>query len=636
MLKTTILFFTLTLSLTISCFIVNAQRVTITIAGNGIADYNGDNRAARLTTLTPFDVCADHQGNIYISDAGSARIRKMDVRTGIITTIAGGGTSEAEGIPATNAALSPKYLCIDHIGNLYVSTGDKIRKVDAITGLISTIAGSTMGSGVDGDPATAVPLANPMGICIDDTGNIYIAEYGNNRIRKYNASTGILTTIAGTGVLGYSGDGGLAMLAHLYHPTTISCNSAGGIYFSDNVSMSNVIRKINMFSGAITTVAGPGTFDTTITYGTPALTTLLGSITGMCTNSSGNVYFNEISCSCRDLDIMSDTINIVGGNFYSQSYTDDTTSPYAHMNTPYGLNFDYADNLYIADYGNNRVRKLIKATHNPSFAYGRGQSIEVCSGLAISITNQLAITDADSGQVEHWTIIAAPVHGSITGFSISSNTSFGPGRLTRPSEVTYTPSASYLGMDSIKVRISDGMTSEITTIYIQVVSPPDPGKIFGDSVICKGLTYVFTGSVSEGIWSFANPIAIITPAGVRTISEGVDTLVYTVSNGACTSSVVKRIRIKECLPTGLDPLAASKINIFPNPATSTLNIESTSGQIDDMTVEITDIMGQLRSKDCTITSKPNSGKTQIDISHLPSGIYFIRINNTEIRKFTKH
>ena len=214
--------------------------IITTIAGNGIAGYSGDGGLATNAELNnPYGVAVDSNGNIYIADTNNNRIRKVNSTTGIITTIAGNGTAgySGDGGLATNAELYYPYgVAVDSNGNIYIADtyNNRIRKVNSTTGIITTIAGNgTAGYSGDGGPATNAQLNYPYGVAVDSSGNIYIADTDNNRIRKVNSTTGIITTIAGNGNPGYSGDGGPATNAELYDPSGVAVDSNGNIYIAD-------------------------------------------------------------------------------------------------------------------------------------------------------------------------------------------------------------------------------------------------------------------------------------------------------------------------------------------------------------------------------------------------------------------
>jgi len=216
---------------------LNAQRITVTIAGTGIPGYTGDGVPGKQTMIGgAYDVCMDKAHNIYYTDMYNRRVRKISAQNGTVTTIAGGGTSFSEGIPATNASLYPRNMCIDAAGNIYVvSYSDHVRKIDAVSHTITTVAGTwANGYGGDGGPATAARFNSIAGICTDNTGNIYLVDKDNNCVRRVDAGTGIVTTAAGKALIpGYTGDGGPATAATLNYPLSICMNSAGDIFFAD-------------------------------------------------------------------------------------------------------------------------------------------------------------------------------------------------------------------------------------------------------------------------------------------------------------------------------------------------------------------------------------------------------------------
>ncbi len=222
---------------------VNASGVISTISG-GIYGLGGDGGPATAAEyISILDIAVDGAGNIYIADFYANRVRKIDA-SGMVSTFAGGGSSSGEGIPATSAVLSgPQGLAVDGSGNVYIanSSDHQVRKVNA-AGLITTIAGNgTAGTSGDGGAATAAELRSPRGLVVDNSGNIYISDDQANNLRKIDAS-GIITTIAGTGTAGYSGDGGSPLLADFNIPTGVTVDGTGNIYIVDGDN--NVVRKV--------------------------------------------------------------------------------------------------------------------------------------------------------------------------------------------------------------------------------------------------------------------------------------------------------------------------------------------------------------------------------------------------------
>src|ERR1700751_4501787 len=230
-----------------------------TVAGNGTSGFSGDNGAAATASLSePFGVAVDAVGNLYIADTSNHRIRKVDA-SGVITTVAGNGTEgfSGDGGPATSAALNtPIGVAVDVAGNLYIadSFNNRIRKVNA-TGIITTVAGNG-DARFSGDHAAATngSLRAPFGVAVDKVGNVYIADTSNQRIRKVDAS-GTITTVAGNGTEGFSGDGGPAAQARLNFPTGVTVDRAGNLFITDQSN--NRIRKVST-AWVIITVAGNG------------------------------------------------------------------------------------------------------------------------------------------------------------------------------------------------------------------------------------------------------------------------------------------------------------------------------------------------------------------------------------------
>ena len=237
---------------------INTLGIISTICGTGIAGYSGDSGPAILAQIdTPVGICIDTSNNIYFSD-NNFRIRKINT-LGIISTIAGGGSSGlGDGGLATDAQITNSFgIVCDTSNNIYFSDSgnQRIRKINT-SGIISTICGTgTYGFSGDGGLATLAKISQPAGLYIDTSNNIYFSDSGNQRIRKINAS-GIISTICGTGIGGYNGDSILASTAQIYFPYGLYIDTSNNIYFSDYNN--NRIRKINT-SGIISTIAGIGT-----------------------------------------------------------------------------------------------------------------------------------------------------------------------------------------------------------------------------------------------------------------------------------------------------------------------------------------------------------------------------------------
>jgi pimeloyl-ACP methyl ester carboxylesterase len=268
-----------------------------TVAGDGTAGYSGDGGAATSAEInTPYGVVVDSAGNIYIADYGNQRIRKVTVSTGIISTVAGNGIVgySGDGGAATSAELdSPTGVALDRAGNIYIADlgNYRIRKVTVSTGKISTVAGDGIqGYSGDGGPATSAELYYAVGVAVDTAGNIYIADVVNERIRKVTAATGIINTVAGDGAGGYSGDGGPATSAELNSPWNVAVDAADNIYISD-VSNQRT-RKVTASTGKISTVAGDGTSGYSGDGGA-ATSAELDYPYGVAVDSAGDIYIAD-------------------------------------------------------------------------------------------------------------------------------------------------------------------------------------------------------------------------------------------------------------------------------------------------------------------------------------------------------
>ena len=337
---------------------VNANGTISTFAGNGEGGFSSDGGAATAAELNiPIAVAADALGNVFIVDSGNNRIRKVD-GNGVISTVAGNGTAgySGDGGLAINATLNnPGGIAVDAAGNLYISDTQNhcIRKVDA-DGIISTVAGTgSFGFSGDGGLAINATLYFPAGLALDISGNLYVADRRNSRIRKVSAS-GIITTVVGNGTQGFSGDGGQASNASISQPVALAVDTGGNLYVVDQGSLR--IRKVDP-SGVIITIAGGGT-PGFIGDGGPATKTELNYPTSTAFDSVGNLYIADAGNNrIRKVDA-GGIISTVAGNGSPGSSGDGGQATDAELNFPVGVAFDSSDDLYIADTNNYRIRKV--------------------------------------------------------------------------------------------------------------------------------------------------------------------------------------------------------------------------------------------------------------------------------------
>jgi large repetitive protein len=316
----------------------------------------------------PYSVAVDGAGNLYIAESGHDRIRKVTASTGLISTLVGNGSAEYSGDngPASKATLNtPTSVTLDGAGNVYIAdTGNNaIRKVTAATGIITTIAGNgTPGFGGDNGPARSAVLDSPMGVTVDAGGNIYIADTANQRIRKITLSTGKIDTVAGDGFLsgdgtgGYSGDNGPATSAELNQPYAVAVDSAGDMYIPD--SGNNRIRKVST-SGTITTYAGDGLAGFGGDNG-PATSAYLKQPSGVVVDPAGNLYIADTENSAiRKVSSKTNEIISVAVTGLGVTLAPGSQDPLdVTLYAPAGMGIDSKGDVFVADYLNMLIKEM--------------------------------------------------------------------------------------------------------------------------------------------------------------------------------------------------------------------------------------------------------------------------------------
>jgi sugar lactone lactonase YvrE len=328
--------------------------IIASVAGNGQWIYRGDGGLATQSPLfLPMGGAADATGNLYLCDSNNQRIRFVNAGTGIISTVAGDGNAGfgGDGGLAVNAQLNtPADVRLDGAGNFYIadSANHAIRMVNAATGIIWTIAGIGGESGYSGDGglATVAHLAYPSGIAFDGNHTLYISDTGNNAIRKVDLTTGIITTVAGTGTAGYSGDGGPATSGQLNYPWGIALGGDGSVYVAD--LSNNRIRKVSP-AGVITTVVGTGARG----YGGDggqATQAELNVPAGVLMDVAGNLYVADSGNQLvRKVSATTGVIETIAGVPGGGQPVAGVPANTAGLDGPYALWLDGPGNLYIAD-----------------------------------------------------------------------------------------------------------------------------------------------------------------------------------------------------------------------------------------------------------------------------------------------
>ena len=520
---------------------VNSQTIA-TIAGIGVAGFSGDHGpaiAAKIDYAT--SIIADPLGNLLFADINNNCIRKISI-TGIITTIAGSPSGVSgfygDGGPASVSLLyHPQDLAFDDAGNLYIADGgnQRVRKINT-AGIISTFAGTgTAGFSGDGLAATSAKFWCPFYVCTDHYGNVYVSDNQNQRVRKINAA-GIVTTVVGNGVAGDSGDGSTGPFAEISYPGGIKVDVAKSLYIAE---YSNRIRKIDSF-GVVSTIIGSGAAGFSGDDG-PGAIALLHQPIGLIFDPLGNIIFNDVqNHRVRKVDASTGIITTIAGDGTAGYSGDGMNATAAELNFPPGLCLDIHGNLIIADGQNFRIRK-VGNNHRPIFAGSNTQSISFCEGESgVSIDTLLSVIDSDAGQTETWSVAQNPLHGTLSVvWSITST-----GGLLTPAGTTYTPFAGYIGNDSFKVNVSDGQAIDTTTVYVTINPTTSLPAIVGPDTVCYpgAPATIYTDAISGGVWTVSNAHAVISSLGELVgISSGIDTVVYSYSSSCGSVSASRTI-----------------------------------------------------------------------------------------------
>ena len=366
-------------------FKVSVAGTITVVAGNGASGFSGDGGAATLASLAqPYAVAVDSASppNIYIADRSNCVVRKVTASTGIITTIAGIGNScsySGDTGKGTAAQLYyPQGLALDGLGNLYISDYQNcvVRRVVLATDIITTFAGNhTCGYTGDGGGAASAELYFPIGVSVDSANNLYISDSGNYVIRMVTKATNKISTIAGNHTAGFSGDGGLATSAELNYPAGIGVNGAGtAVTFADYTN-----QRIRQFTvgGNITTVAGTGAacvFPNACGEGGAAISAQLYNPYGLAVNSAGKIYFANQSNNVVDSFSVNGNLSVAAGNHSGTVETLISGVPWngVELNNPYQIATDAAGDVFIADSGNNIVRKAVKSSGLVNIFAGNG------------------------------------------------------------------------------------------------------------------------------------------------------------------------------------------------------------------------------------------------------------------------
>lgn len=502
-------------------------QIITTIAGTGTGGFSGDGgdaTSARIG-LTHY-ITIDKFGNYYFNDFNGCRIRKVNA-TGVISTVAGNGSIGfgGDGGAATVAILKyPEGIVCDTAGNIFIADHQnfRIRKVDIASGNISTVAGNG-GGGDSGDGGQATSaMFIPDDIHFDKNGNLYLTDGTHNKIRRISLS-GIISTFAGTGTLGFSGDGGVATAANLSNPTSLTIDDTGNVYIVDGGLR---VRRIDTF-GFINTVIGNGIG----VYSGDGIAATAAQLAPQCVTCFQNTIFvSDTNERIRKIDI-SGIIHTVAGIGTAGYGGDGSSATTARINRPFGIDIDACGNIYFVDVLNYRIRKI---TYPPILTT---PTISLSGALAYPVGSTVTVTAAVGSAGSSYTI-----HWLNHGLEFTTT--------TVPS-VTYT-------------------------------KPPGTDTI----------------------------TAHIVPTG-----------------WGCWDSTTSSQHVVTADATGLSGITQPWCMVYPNPATNTIFIAAAERVID---VEVENFLGQI------VKSKSAGSKqTKIDVADLPRGIYVVKVNGIYVQKILK-
>jgi trimeric autotransporter adhesin len=349
------------LSLSLSAFAGTAPAQDFRIIDRFAGGSNGDGGPAAGATLNPNDLVVDAVGNVFIADTGNHRIRKVDAVTGFISTVAGTGVAgySGDGGPATEADLSgPVDVEIDAVGNLYISDrgNQRVRKVDVVTGIITTVAGTgSPGFSGDNGPATSAQLNSPGGVAVDSDGSIYIADTSNNRIRKVLPGGGI-RTYAGNGTFGFAGDGGPASSARLALPADVTIGPVGDLYIADFANQR--VRVVHKSTERIFTAAGSGQFS--ICDNVVPEEACFRNPLAVVYDPTENVLFlaDAANHRVRRIPLSSGIVTTIAGTGVNGYNGDGILAAEAWLEGPSGVGVHPTLGVFIGDQFNHRVRRV--------------------------------------------------------------------------------------------------------------------------------------------------------------------------------------------------------------------------------------------------------------------------------------
>ncbi len=489
--------------------------LTTTVAGTGLTSgSSGDGGPANLAQLaSPLAVAVDPQGNYFISDSQNHVIREVVAATGNIVTVAGNGTPgfSGDGGPAISAQFSVAHsIAVDGAGNLYIADGPngRVRMVDS-TGVISTFAGNgSYGWTGDGGLATSASLFYPSGVSVDSIGNVFIADYGNATVRMVSAASHIIKTVAGYGVNGFGnfpGQGGPAFQALLGMPYAVTTDESGNLFFSD------------LGMGTINKVGRDGIIHTVVSnVATASLTT----------DPAGNLYYADYRNNVISKLLPDGTVAAIAGTGTAGYAGDGGPGVVAQFNQPYGIAIDSSANIYVADYANQVIRKLSPVAA-PNAIVVNGASdlyVPVAQGEVVSVFgNNIGFSALATAQPNANGIFAT----QFAGTTVTFNGIPAPILVTGPTYVSVVVPYALSGVTSASVVVKQA--GQITGTAGIPVAGVSPGIFTGNSTGINGGLAVLNAdgtvnSAANGAVESSTITLFVTGEG-QTSPGGIDGLV---------------------------------------------------------------------------------------------------------------
>jgi sugar lactone lactonase YvrE len=544
--------------------------LTSTAAGTGVAGATGDGSAASAATFqTPGATAIDNLGNVYVADATANEVRKFTAG-GTITRVAGTGTagSSGDGALATAATLSgPSGVAVDATGNVYIAdTGNnKIRMVSAATGNISTVAGTgTAGyTGDQGTPAAAT-LHAPMQLAWSPLGILYVADSGNNVVRSISFNEQLITTVAGNGTASFDGDGGAGPLAELTSPQGVAVDGSDNVYIADTGN--NRIRKLSQ--GYISTLAGET--GSSFNGDGPAATATLGAPAGVAADLAGNVYVAD-TANQRIRLITSGQIITIMGTGAAGATGDGGSSNLAAISSPQAIALDSAGNVYIADTGNHKVRSIAVNANSLTFkTLNPGESSPAQTVTLYDTGNQnLAVgsVTVPAGYIEQASTsgtdcTSAPI-SVIPGAGCNLNTVLNPPVIgLYNGAVTVADNSENIGTAAQSIAVM-GTSAYVYTATLTLPSNATAGSAVTGTLAVTNPLKPYTGTVT---YTSTDPLAVL-PANYTftTANNGMasPSITFKTSGPQCvTVTDTSNATVTSTACTSVGSAAAAKITVY--------------------------------------------------------------------------